>query len=100
MGKLGDWGKGERRESENFFVSYSYSLPDGRSGSGTVEIVTEHGREGAGTRCVRQIKRKWPTAAVIVRQIWQKGRSPGGIYLPKGFEWIDDEVEGRRKKPI
>lgn len=100
MGRFGDWGKGEIRESERFFVSYSVAFADGTSTSGTVEIATKQGKEGAGKRCVKQIKRAHPDARVTVRMIWKKGMTPGGIHLPPGSEWIDDEVEGRRKKPL
>jgi len=96
---FGDWHKGKIGESEAFFVSYSYSDPDSNmTDSRTVKVLTKQGKKGAGERVVRQIKRRYPRARVTVRRIWKPGMSPGGIYLPPGFEWIDDGVKGKGKK--
>lgn len=95
---FGDWHKGEKKEAETFNVSYSYSDPEsGNSGARTIKVLTKHGKEGAGQRVVRQLKRSMPNARVTVRMIWKLGMSPGGLYLPDGIEWIDDWVDGKGK---
>lgn len=95
---FGDWHKGEKKEAETFNVSYSYSDPDSQmSGARTIKVLTKHGREGAGQRVVRQLKRTMPNARVTIRRIWKPGQTPGGLYLPDGIEWIDDEVQGKGK---
>ena len=95
---FGDWHKGKIAEAETFFVSYSYSDSDsGMTDTKTVKVMTKQGKTGAGQRVVRPIKRRYPRARVTVKMIWKEGMTPGGIYLPPGVEWIDDEVTGKGK---
>ncbi len=95
---FGDWHKGEKKETEVFNVSYSYSDPDsGRTGAQTIKIQTKEGKVGAGQRVVRQLKRTMPHAAITIRMIWKPKQTPGGLYLPDGIEWVDDEVKGKGK---
>jgi hypothetical protein len=96
---FGDWHKGKIEEAETFNVSYSYVDPDtGASDKKTVKVLTKMGKKGAGQRVVRQLKRSMPNARITVRMIWKPGMSPGGIYLPDGIDWIDDEVKGKGSK--
>ena len=100
MGRWGDWQKGEFRPegTVKFNVSYSVAFPDGSTASGKVQIVCRT-KEDAGERAVYMIKRREPRARVTIRRIWEQGKTPGGLYLPPGLEWIDDEVEGKGKVP-
>lgn len=99
MGRFGDWGKGPETawESKLYNVSYSVRYRDGTVTSGKVQVRTAEGREAAGQRIVRQLKRPDPQAAVTIRFIWEPGRTPSGLYLPSRLEWIDDEIEGKHK---
>lgn len=100
MGRFGDWKKGPLKEAEKFNVTYSLGLPDGSSRSGRLAVVTKGGKKMAGQRVHDQLKRKWPQAQITIRFVWKDGMTPGGIWLPPGYEWIDDEIEGRRKEPL
>jgi hypothetical protein len=47
---------------------------------------------------MRRLVKTMPNAQVTIRRIWKPGQTPGGLYLPDGTEWIDDEVSGKGKK--
>jgi hypothetical protein len=95
--RFGDWTKGEVRETTTFCVSYSVAFSDGtKSTSGTIKCVASS-KEEAGEKCVRKLKRRDSRARVQIRRIWEPGMTPGGLYLPAGVEWVDDEVEGKGK---
>lgn len=97
--RFGDWTEGEVRETTTFNVSYSVAFKDGKSTSGKVQVVC-HTREQAGKRVTFLLKRRDPQARVTVRRIWELGKTPGGLHLPPGLEFVDDEIEGKHKKPL
>ena len=97
--RFGDWTKGVVRETTTFNVSYSVWFSDGQKASGKVQVVC-HTREQAGERVVFMLKRRDPRARVQVRKIWEPGKTPGGLVLPSGLEFVDDEIEGKHKKPL
>lgn len=97
--RFGDWTKGPVEENTTFNVSYRVWFSDGTKTSGKIQVICPT-KEVAGQRVVRQLKRRDPRAEVEVRRIWEKGKTPGGLYLPSGYEFVDDEIEGKGKKPL
>ena len=97
--RFGDWTKGDVRETTTFNVSYSLRFTDGKKTSGKVQVICET-REQAGRRVQRMLRRNPRVEGITVKQIWEVGKTPGGLYLPPGIEFIDDEVDGKHKKPL
>lgn len=97
--RFGDWTEGVIRETTTFNVSYSAQFSDGKKASGKVQVVC-HTREEAGERVVRILKRRDSRVRVQVRRIWEPGKTPAGLELPSGLEWVDDEIEGKHKEPL
>lgn len=85
-----DWQKGGAREARPFFVKYEFRLPDGRVFRNTMEVWTKQGKDGAVERIKGLLKRKWPTASIQKMKVFETGRTPAGLYVPKGKEDLDE----------
>ena len=98
--RFGDWTKGQPKDTETWNISYSWSDSENPEwkGSGKVQVASRSQR-GAKVRIVKQIQRRFPHARVTIRRCWRPGQTPGGIWLPRGVDWIDDEVEGKGRTP-
>lgn len=95
--RFGDWTKGIPTDVETWNVSYEFDVPGGPHDARTIKIKTDGGKRAAGRRVYWRLRKRFPSARITIRKLWREGETPSGLHLPKGYEWVDDEVGGKGK---